>query len=81
VLQRQLAGEKIRFDRSDRAILAALLHQLPRHVLRQVRLLVCPDIVLRWHRDLMAHRHTITRLDIRRRDRLGGVLHEYGRAA
>jgi putative transposase len=24
---------------------------------------------------------TITRLDIRRRDRLGGVLHEYERAA
>jgi hypothetical protein len=43
VLQRQLGGEKIRFDRSDRAILAALLHQLPRDVLRRVRLLVRPD--------------------------------------
>jgi transposase len=59
VLQRQLGGKKIRFDRSDRAILAALLHQLPRDVLRRVRLLVRPDTVLRWHRDLMAHRHAV----------------------
>ena len=57
VLQRQLAGERIRFDRSDRAILAALLHRLPHHVLRRVRLLVRPDTVLRWHRELIAHRH------------------------
>jgi len=57
VLQRQLAGERIRFDPSDRAILAALLHRLPRNALRQVRLLVRPDTVLRWHRDLVAHRH------------------------
>src|SRR6266540_3887206 len=40
VLQRQLHGEKVRFDPSDRAFLAALLHRLPRHVLRRVRLLV-----------------------------------------
>ena len=59
VLQRQLAGERIRFDRSDRAILAALLHRLPRDVLRRARLLVRPDTVLRWHRDLMAHRHAV----------------------
>src|SRR6266516_966301 len=57
VLQRQLAGEKIRFDPSDRAVLAALLHRLPRDMLRRVRLLVRPDTVLRWHRDLVAHRH------------------------
>src|SRR6266508_3710315 len=29
VLQRQLHGEKVRFDPSDRAFLAALLHRLP----------------------------------------------------
>jgi hypothetical protein len=59
VLQRQLAGERIRFDPSDRAFLAALLHRLPRNVLRQVRLLVRPETVLRWHRDLVAHRHAV----------------------
>jgi hypothetical protein len=54
VLHRQLCTEKVRFDRSDRAFLAALLNRLPRDVLRRVRLLVRPDTVLRWHRDLLA---------------------------
>jgi transposase len=59
VLQRQLAGEKVRFHPSDRAFLAALLHRLPRDALRRVRLLVRPGTVLRWHRDLLAHRHAV----------------------
>ena len=42
VLQRQLHGEKVRFTPADRALLAALLHPLPRDVLRQIRLLVRP---------------------------------------
>jgi putative transposase len=57
VLERHLGKEKVRFDPSDRAFLAALLHGLPRDVLRRVRLLVRPDTVLRWHRDLVARRH------------------------
>jgi hypothetical protein len=57
VLERQLGKEKVRFDASDRALLAALLHRLPRDVLRRVRLLVRPDTVLRWHRGLVARRH------------------------
>ncbi|WP_328418398.1 integrase core domain-containing protein [Micromonospora sp. NBC_00389] len=57
VLERQLGKEKVRFDASDRAFLAALLHRPPRDVLRRVRLLVRPDTVLRWHRDLVARRH------------------------
>jgi transposase InsO family protein len=59
VLQRQLHGEKVRFDPCDRAFLAALLHRLPRDVLRRVRLLVRPETILRWHRDLVAHRHAV----------------------
>jgi hypothetical protein len=43
---------------ADRALLAALLHGLPRNVLPQIRLLVSPDTVLRWHRDLMAAHHS-----------------------
>jgi putative transposase len=39
VLQRQLGAERVRLDGSDWAFLAALLHRLPRDVLRQVRLL------------------------------------------
>ncbi|WP_327009814.1 helix-turn-helix domain-containing protein [Dactylosporangium sp. NBC_01737] len=57
VLERQLGKDKVRFDASDRAFLAALLHRLPRDVLRRVRLLVRPDTVLRWHRDLLTRRH------------------------
>jgi putative transposase len=56
VLHRQLGTQKPRFDPSDRALLAALLRRLPREVLRELRLLVRPDTVLRWHRDLIARR-------------------------
>ena len=59
VLQRQLGERKPRFEPSDRAFLAVLLHRLPMNVLRQVRLLVRADTVLRWHRDLFARRHAI----------------------
>jgi hypothetical protein len=42
ILQRHLDGQKIRFERADRALLAALLHRLPRQALHQLRLLVHP---------------------------------------
>jgi transposase len=57
ILQRQLGGAKVRFAPADRALLAALLHRLPRVVLHQIRLVVRPATVLRWHRDLIAARH------------------------
>jgi hypothetical protein len=57
VLERQLGGARVRFAPADRAFLAALLHRLPRAVLRQIRLLVRPDTVLGWHRDLIATHH------------------------
>src|SRR5260221_7332200 len=57
VLQRQLGAQKPRFGPSDRALLAALLHRLPMEMLKVLRLLVRPDTVLRWHRDLIARRH------------------------
>jgi transposase len=61
MLERQL-GMKVRFDPGDRAFLAALLHRLPRDMLRRVRLLVRPDTALRWHRDLITHRHATASL-------------------
>jgi transposase len=58
VLERQLgADSRVRFAPEDRAFLAALLASLPREVLRRLRLLVRPDTVLRWHRDLLKQRH------------------------
>ncbi|WP_433241094.1 integrase core domain-containing protein [Actinomadura nitritigenes] len=56
VLERWLDGVRVRFAGPDRVLLAALLHGLPRGVLRRMRLLVRPDTVLRWHRNLIAGR-------------------------
>jgi putative transposase len=55
VLQRQAGKPTLTWP--DRAVLAALLHQLPRWKLRRLHLLVSPDTVLRWHRDLLRRRH------------------------
>jgi putative transposase len=57
ILERQLGKNRVRFAPIDRAFLAALLHRLPVEVLRRMRLLMRPDTVLRWHRDLVARRH------------------------
>jgi putative transposase len=56
VLQRQLSPDRIRFTPAGQALLAALLHQTPRDVLR-LHLVVRPDTVLRRHRDVVARRH------------------------
>jgi transposase InsO family protein len=56
-LECQLGKTRPRFLPSDRAFLAALLLRLPRDVLGRFRLLVRPETVLRWHRDLLARRH------------------------
>jgi putative transposase len=55
VVQRQI--DKPRLTPPDRAFLAALLHRLPRPTLRQLHLIVSPDTVLRWHRDLIRLHH------------------------
>ena len=39
VLERQLGKKRVRFTPADRAFMAALLHRLPRNVLRKLRLL------------------------------------------
>jgi putative transposase len=57
LLHRQLGDTRMRFTPADRAFLAALLHPLPRQTLRNLRLLVRPDTILRWHRDLLRRRH------------------------
>jgi hypothetical protein len=60
VLERQLGGNRVSFAGEGRALLAALLARLPREVLYRLRLLVRPDTVLRWHRDLIKRRHAHT---------------------
>jgi putative transposase len=61
-LRHQLAVLQRRVDRPqltppDRAFLAALLYKIPRPTLRQLHLIVSPDTVLRWHRDLLRRPH------------------------
>jgi putative transposase len=53
VLQRQLGPSRPAFTGADQAFLAALPAPLPRATLHRLQLLVRPDTVLRWHRDLM----------------------------
>ncbi|MFF1568177.1 integrase, partial [Streptomyces sp. NPDC058293] len=55
VLQRQVG--KPAFTDTDRAVLAGLLHHLPMGRLRHLLLLVRPDTIMRWHRDLLRRRH------------------------
>ena len=55
ILQRQI--DRPRLTWPDRALLAALLHRLPRVHLRRLHLIISPDTVLRWHRDLLRRRH------------------------
>jgi putative transposase len=57
VLQRRLGPSRPGFTSADRVFLAALLAPLPRAVLHRLQLLVRPDTVLRWHRDLIRNRH------------------------
>jgi hypothetical protein len=70
VLERQLHGEKVRFTPPDRASFAALLHRLPRDVLRRARLLVRPETVLCWHchRPYRGHRQRPTAASATRTD-------------
>jgi putative transposase len=56
-LQRQLGLVGVWFAPQGRALLAALGARLLRGMLGRLRLLVRPDTVLRWHRDLIRRRH------------------------
>jgi len=58
IAQRQLGDQRPQLQPEDRAFLAALLIPLRRTTLRRLRLLVSPDTVPRWHRDLAKHRHS-----------------------
>jgi putative transposase len=60
VLQRQLGDQRPQLRPEDRAFLATLLVPLSRAALRRLQLLVSPDTVLRWHRDLVKRRHAQT---------------------
>ena len=55
VLHRQVKTPRLSW--AGRAVMAALARLVPRSQLGQLRLIVSPDTVLRWHRDLLRPRH------------------------
>jgi len=54
LLQRQVQTPRLSW--ADRAVLAGLARLLPRSQLRQLRLIISPRTVLRWHADLVRRR-------------------------
>jgi putative transposase len=59
VLQRQVQAPCLSW--ADRAVLAALARLLPRGYLRELRLIVSPRTLLRWHADIVRRRWTYPR--------------------
>lgn len=59
VLQRQVKAPRLSW--ADRAVLAALARLLPGAQLRQLRLIVSPRTLLRWHADLARRKWTCPR--------------------
>src|ERR1019366_7997566 len=55
VLQRR-QPRRPKLNWADRALLAALLGGIPQAPRHGLRLLVTPDTILRWHRDIIRHR-------------------------
>jgi hypothetical protein len=60
VLQRQPG--RVKPDWADRALLAALVGVIPRSRRQGLRLLVTPDTMLRWHRDIVRRRWAVRSL-------------------
>ena len=56
VLQRQVKNPRLSW--ADRAVLAALARLLPGSQLRQLRLIISPRTLLRWHADLVRRHWT-----------------------
>jgi putative transposase len=55
VLQRR-QPRRLRLNWADRALLAALLSVIPKARRHPLRLLIIPDTIVRWHRDIVRRR-------------------------
>ena len=58
LLRRQLGTGRLRLTADDRGRLAARAYRVGRAVLREIATIATPDTLLRWHRQLVAHKWT-----------------------
>jgi len=57
-LRRQLGTRRLRLTDDDRRRLAARAYRVGRTALRDLATIATPDTLLRWHRQLIAHKWT-----------------------
>jgi len=67
LLRRQLGTRRLRLTDDDRRRLAARAYRVGRRALRDIATIATPDTLLRWHRQLIAHKWTHART-VGRRD-------------
>jgi hypothetical protein len=58
ILRRPLGQQRLQFTNADRRRLAVRGHRLEGQVLRQIAIIVTPDAILRWHRQLIVRKWT-----------------------
>src|SRR5258705_10963673 len=61
LLRRQLGTRRLRLTDDDRRRLAARAYRVGRRALRDIATIATPDTLLRWHRQLIAHKWTHAR--------------------
>jgi putative transposase len=61
LLRRQLGTRRLRLTDDDRRRLAARAYRVGRRALRDIATIAMPDTLLRWHRQLIAHKWTHAR--------------------
>jgi putative transposase len=66
LLRRQLGTRRLDLTDDDRRRLAARAHRVGRRALRDIATIATPDTLLRWHRQLIAHKWTHARTAGRR---------------
>jgi putative transposase len=80
VLQRHQA-RRPNLNWADRALLAALLGVIPKARRQGLRLLVTPETIVRWHRDIVQRRWAARSMReqyrVRRQPRIGATINEY----
>ena len=67
LLRRQLGTRRLRLTDDDRRRLAARAYRVGRRAFRDIATIATPDTLLRWHRQLIAHKWTHART-VGRRD-------------